>query len=69
MSSLANFTEEMLEEATLEILQELGYEYAFGPEMSHDGERPEKQAELMCGNTAIDVNLKNVADPNGDYVY
>ncbi|WP_040205931.1 type I restriction endonuclease subunit R [Neobacillus jeddahensis] len=43
MSSLENFTEDLLEEATIEILQELGYEYVFGPEIGHDGERPERR--------------------------
>jgi type I restriction enzyme, R subunit len=42
LSSLENFTEDLLEEATIEILQELGYEYIFGPEIGHDGERPER---------------------------
>ncbi|MEJ8767456.1 type I restriction endonuclease subunit R [Oceanobacillus sp. HCA-5259] len=43
MSFLENFTEDKLEEAAIEILQELGYNYIFGPEISPDGERPERK--------------------------
>ncbi|MBP1931973.1 type I restriction endonuclease subunit R [Ammoniphilus resinae] len=42
MSLYENFTEDLLEEAVIEILQEMGYDYAFGPEIGHDGERPER---------------------------
>jgi type I restriction enzyme, R subunit len=42
LSLLENFTEDLLEEAVIEILQEMDYEYVFGPEMGHDGERPER---------------------------
>ena len=37
-----NFTEEFLEEAAIEILQDLGYEYVSGPEISVDGTYPER---------------------------
>lgn len=43
MSFLENFTEDKLEEAAIEILQELGYDYVFGPDISCDGERPERK--------------------------
>ncbi|WP_175615438.1 type I restriction endonuclease subunit R [Piscibacillus halophilus] len=43
MSFFENFTEDKLEEAAIEILQELGYDYVFGPEISSDGERPERK--------------------------
>ncbi|TLS35297.1 type I restriction endonuclease subunit R [Pseudalkalibacillus caeni] len=43
MSFLENFTEDRLEEAAIEILQELGYEYLFGPNLSYDGEHPERK--------------------------
>jgi len=36
------FTEDLLEEAAIEILGELGYEYKFGPDIAHDGESPER---------------------------
>ncbi len=40
---ILNFTEEYLEEAAIEILQELGYTYVFGPDISCDGEYPERK--------------------------
>ncbi|WP_042353091.1 type I restriction endonuclease subunit R [Bacillus massiliigorillae] len=43
MSLLENFTEDRLEEAVIEILQEMDYEYVFGPEIGHDGEQPERK--------------------------
>ncbi|RAK17367.1 type I restriction enzyme R subunit [Anoxybacillus vitaminiphilus] len=43
MSLLENFTEDKLEEAAIEILRELGYEYAFGPDISCDGGYPERK--------------------------
>ena len=33
MSLLENFTEDLLEQAAIEIFEELGYNYAFGPDM------------------------------------
>lgn len=38
-----NFSEESLEQAAIEILQELGYEYKYGPDISCDGEYPERK--------------------------
>lgn len=43
MSLFENFTEDLLEEAVIEILKELDYQYEFGPDIGHDGERPERQ--------------------------
>lgn len=43
MSLFENFTEDFLEEAAIEILQELGYEYVFAPDISCDGEYPERK--------------------------
>lgn len=43
MNVLENFTEDFLEEAAIEILQDLGYEYIFGPDISCDGEYPERK--------------------------
>jgi len=43
LSLLENFTEDLLEEAAIEILQELGYEYAFGPDISLGGEYEERK--------------------------
>jgi type I restriction enzyme R subunit len=38
-----NFTEDFLEQAAIEILQELGYDYVFAPNISCDGEYPERK--------------------------
>lgn len=38
-----NFCESQLEEATLEWFQELGYDIAFGPEISPEGDYPERE--------------------------
>jgi type I restriction enzyme R subunit len=43
LSLSENFTEDFLEEAAIEILQELGYEYVFAPDISCDGEYPERK--------------------------
>ena len=45
LSILANFTEELLEEAAIEILGELGYTHAFGPDIAYDGEAPERKGK------------------------
>ena len=42
---LENFTEELLEEAAIEILGELGYTHAFGPDIAYDGEAPERKGK------------------------
>ncbi len=47
-----NFTEESLERASIEILQDLGYDYVFGPDISYDGIYPER-------NDYRDVILSN----------
>ncbi|MBN1452170.1 MAG: type I restriction endonuclease subunit R, partial [Anaerolineales bacterium] len=46
------FTESTIEQATIDWLIELGYDYAFGPEIAFDGERPERgdyQEALLLG--------------------
>jgi type I restriction enzyme R subunit len=46
------FTESTIEQAAIDWLQELGYNYAFGPEIAFDGERPERsdyQETLLLG--------------------
>ena len=43
MSLFENFTEDLLEEAAIEILQEMEYSYAFGPDIGHDGDCPERK--------------------------
>ncbi|MGV3218113.1 type I restriction endonuclease subunit R [Clostridium baratii] len=42
MNLFENFKEDHLEEAAIEILQELGYSYAFGPDIAYDGYSPER---------------------------
>ncbi|MEN0658260.1 type I restriction endonuclease subunit R [Caldifermentibacillus hisashii] len=43
MSHRENFTEDLLEKAVIETLQEMDYEYAFGPDLSVGGPRPERK--------------------------
>ncbi|WP_100489113.1 type I restriction endonuclease subunit R [Sporolactobacillus pectinivorans] len=43
MGRAENFTEDFLEKAAIEILEELGYEYQFGPDIACDGKDPERQ--------------------------
>lgn len=43
MSLLETFTEDLLEEAAIEILNELGYEHKFGPDIAYDGNSPERR--------------------------
>lgn len=43
MSALENFTEDQLEQATVEIFKELGYDYVFAPDISCDGDYPERK--------------------------
>ena len=45
LSILETFTEELLEEAAIEILGELGYTHAFGPDIAYDGETPERKGK------------------------
>ena len=42
MSLLENFTDDLLEKAAIEILDELEYNYAFGPDIAYDGDTPER---------------------------
>lgn len=43
MSLLENFTEDLLEQAAIEIFEELEYNYAFGPDIAYDGNSPERE--------------------------
>ncbi|MCM3799509.1 type I restriction endonuclease subunit R [Caldibacillus thermoamylovorans] len=43
MTHFENFTEDSLEKAVIETLQEMDYEYAFGPDLSVGGPRPERK--------------------------
>ncbi|WP_455544416.1 type I restriction endonuclease subunit R [Intestinibacter sp.] len=42
MSLFENFTEDLLEQAAIEILQELDYSYKFGADIAIDGDSPER---------------------------
>jgi len=49
---MITFTESIIEQATIDWLKDLGYAYAFGPEIAFDGERPERsdyQETLLPG--------------------
>lgn len=48
MSLFENFTEDRLEEAAIEIFQEMGYEYAYGPDIAMDGDYPERSNYKDC---------------------
>ena len=39
---MTTFTESIIEQAAIDWLSELGYEYAFGPEIAFDGAHPER---------------------------
>lgn len=42
MSLFENFTEDLLEEAAIEIFQEMEYSYVFAPDIGHDGDKSER---------------------------
>ena len=42
LSILENFTEDLLEEAAIEIFQEMDYTHAFGPDISQGGDYQER---------------------------
>jgi type I restriction enzyme R subunit len=60
MSLTENFTEDLLEEAAIEILQGLGYEYAFGPDISPGGDYEERKdyREVILENRVKDALFK-----------
>ena len=57
MSLLENFTEDLLEEAAIEILQNLDYNYAFGPDISLGGKDEERKdyREVILRNRVHDA--------------
>jgi len=61
MKLLSVFTEQQLEEAVIEILQELGYDYLFGPDIAPDGDFPEREdyREVILKNRVLDA-LRNL---------
>ena len=49
---MSTFTESTIEQAAIDWLKDLGYDYAFGPGIAFDGERPERgdyQETLLLG--------------------
>ena len=40
------FTEDVLEQSCIEIFESMGYEYKFGPDISMDGDYPERGSYL-----------------------
>ncbi|MCY8807977.1 type I restriction endonuclease subunit R [Bacillus atrophaeus] len=64
MSLLENFTEEKLEEAAIEVLQELDYQYIFAPDFSSDGPHPERRdyREVILAQRVKDALFKNNRD-------
>ncbi len=49
---MSHFTESIIEQAAIDWLKELGYAYAFGPEIAYDGSSPERgdyQEPLLLG--------------------
>jgi len=60
MSLTKNFTEDLLEEAAIEILQDLGYAYAFGPDISYGGDYEERKdyREVILENRVKDALFK-----------
>ncbi len=60
MDSLIDFTEQQLEEATIEILQELDYEHLYGPDIAPDSDNPERKdyREVILKNRVLDALRK-----------
>jgi type I restriction enzyme R subunit len=60
MSLTENFTEDLLEDAAIEIIQGLGYEYAFGPDIARGGDRAQRKdyREVILENRVKDALFK-----------
>lgn len=56
-----NFKEDALEEGAIDILEEIGYSYAFGPDISMDGSNPERQnyKDVILENRVLDALYRN----------
>jgi type I restriction enzyme R subunit len=57
MGLLIDFTEQQLEEATIEILEELDYEHLYGPDIAPDSDNPEREdlREVILKNRVLDA--------------
>ncbi len=60
MSLLETFTEDLLEEAAIEILTESGYEHKFGPDIAFDGTAPERKdyKGVILENRVMDALIR-----------
>ena len=54
-----NYTEDNLENATLEWLKELGYSIAFGPDIAFDGTAPERSEKANYSDVVLEQRLKD----------
>jgi type I restriction enzyme, R subunit len=64
---MSPFTESVIEQAAIDWLQDLGYSYAFGPEIAFDGEAPERgnyQETLLTGRLRNAIACINPAIPD-----
>ncbi|MGL5068968.1 MAG: type I restriction endonuclease subunit R [Sarcina sp.] len=61
MSKSSNFIEDDLEHASIEILEEMGYEYLYGPNISVDGECPERSSykDVLLKQRVLDALYRN----------
>ncbi|MGL4875281.1 MAG: type I restriction endonuclease [Clostridium sp.] len=57
----SNYLEDNLEKASIEILEEMGYEYLYGPDISMDGEYPERKdyMEILLKDRVLDALARN----------
>jgi len=57
MGVSTNFTEQQLENAVIEILKELEYEYLYGPDIAPDSDNPEREdyREVILKNRVLDA--------------
>ncbi|NMB81001.1 MAG: type I restriction endonuclease subunit R, partial [Ignavibacteria bacterium] len=63
---MSSFTESIIEQAALDWLQELGYAYAFGPELACDGAHPERddyRRPLLLGRLQAALSRLNPGLP------
>lgn len=60
MGFLIDFTEQQLEEAAIEVMKELDYEYQYGPDIAPDGDNPEREdyREVILKNRVLEALRK-----------
>lgn len=47
---MTKITENTIEAFAIELLDKLGYEYIYGPDIAHDGINPERNSYAVNGN-------------------